>query len=203
MLTISKLQNFYHKFLSMLIRYSHSKYAIPILIVVSFTESSFFIAPPDFLLIPMAYAVPKRALSFALITTIFSVLGGLFGYFIGYFLYEGWLKEFITTHYSYQFDLFYHYYNEYGMLAILIGGFSPIPYKLVTIASGVFNMNLVIFVTGSIISRGLRFFLLAYMIKHYHKNGVQFIVNNFKKIMTVSIIISIIIIIALVIYYLI
>lgn len=128
---------------------------------LSFAESSFFPIPPDVMLAPMSMARPARAQFFALITTVASVMGGLFGYLIGYFAFEAlspWLQE---THYWDKYLLGRIWFEEWGFWAILIAGFSPIPYKVFTIAAGTLSMNLPLFVVGSIIGRGGRFYLVA------------------------------------------
>jgi membrane protein YqaA with SNARE-associated domain len=184
-----KLYNFYYKVMNFLQVYTASKYAVPILATVAFTESSFFIIPPDVLLIPMAFAMPRKALFYALITTLFSVLGGVFGYAIGYFAYDLLIKDLIEVmHYQKHFDNFQAYYDKYGLMAIFIAGFTPLPYKVATIASGIFNMNIFYFVLVSILSRGLRFFLLATIIKLFHQKGIDYIAKYFKHIMIGSIV---------------
>jgi membrane protein YqaA with SNARE-associated domain len=128
---------------------------------LSFAESSFFPIPPDVMLAPMSMAQPDRARFFALITTVASVTGGLFGYLIGYFAFEAiapWLQE---THYWERYLTGREWFEEWGFWAILIAGFSPIPYKVFTIAAGTLSMNLPMFIVGSIIGRGGRFYLVA------------------------------------------
>ena len=135
------------------------------LILVSFTESSFFPIPPDILLIPMILAKRLKAWFYAFICTISSVVGGLFGYAIGYFFYSS-IGLIIIELYglSNSFNIFENYYNQYGLWIILGAGFTPFPFKFITIASGVFNLNMLLFVIAAIIGRGLRFFLLSFLI---------------------------------------
>jgi membrane protein YqaA with SNARE-associated domain len=128
---------------------------------LSFAESSFFPVPPDVMLAPMSMARPERALSYALLTTLASVIGGLFGYLIGYFAFEAiapWLER--TGHMA-AYLKGKAWFEEWGFWAILIAGFSPIPYKVFTIAAGSLAMNLPLFMVGSLIGRGGRFFLVA------------------------------------------
>lgn len=192
---------YYNKIIDKLVVYTNSKHALYILIIVAFTESSFFIIPPDLLLIPMAFAVPSKALIYALITTISSVLGGLFGYAIGYFAYDGILKGTIEVFgYTHKFELFQNFYNNYGILSVFIAGFTPIPYKIATIASGIFKGNILLFLLASFASRGLRFFLLAFLIKFYHSRGKDFIKKNFKQLIILTSILIFIIIFAYIIY---
>jgi membrane protein YqaA with SNARE-associated domain len=129
---------------------------------VAFIESSVFPLPPDLVLIPMCIAERRKAFVYAAICTAGSVLGGIFAYGIGYFLYDTIgikIIEFYKLHE--QFARFRDLYNEHGAWIVLAGGFTPIPYKLITIASGVTQMNLAAFVLFSVIGRASRFFLVA------------------------------------------
>lgn len=128
---------------------------------LSFAESSFFPIPPDVMLAPMSMARPERAMSFAAITTLASVIGGLFGYLIGYFafdLVEPWVHK---AGYWEKYLQVRGWFDVWGFWAILVAGFSPIPYKVFTIAAGTLFMNLPLFIAGSAIGRGGRFFLVA------------------------------------------
>lgn len=128
---------------------------------LSFAESSFFPIPPDVMLAPMSLANPRRAWWFALLTTLTSVAGGLFGYLIGYFAFdaiEPWLRE---TRYWGAYEEAVVWFEAWGFWAIFIAGFSPIPYKVFTIAGGVASMALLPFTLASLIGRGARFFLVA------------------------------------------
>lgn len=129
---------------------------------ISFIESSFFPIPPDVMLIPMVIARRTKAWLFASLATIGSVLGGLFGYFIGAVLFEAVAQPIIAFyHYEQAFENLQGWFAEGGLLLVFIAGFTPIPYKVFTIASGVVGLNLPIFILGSIISRGARFFIVA------------------------------------------
>jgi membrane protein YqaA with SNARE-associated domain len=136
--------------------------ALPALGVISFLESSVFPIPPDVMLVPMVLADRTKAFRIALVCTVASVLGGLLGYAIGYYFFET-LGEWVVRTYGLQQSLeaFRHGFAEYGTWIILIKGLTPIPYKLVTIASGAAHFDLFTFVWASIVTRGLRFFLLA------------------------------------------
>lgn len=129
---------------------------------VSFAESSFFPIPVDVVLIPMVLARRQKAWEYALIATITSVLGGIFGYAIGYFLFDT-VGQWILNLYGYvdAFDSFAERYNEQGAWIVFIAGVSPIPYKLITIASGVTQLNFLVFVVASVVARGLRFFVVC------------------------------------------
>ena len=132
------------------------------LAIVAFVESSFFLIPADVLFVPMALARPMRAYRLALIATTFSVLGGIMGYAIGYYFFET-IGEWVVKTYGLQSGLaaFRSGFEEYGIWIILIKGLTPIPYKLVTIASGAAHFDLFTFVWASIVTRGARFFLVA------------------------------------------
>lgn len=153
-------QKLYDKTLS----WSKHRHAAKYLCVLSFAESSFFPIPPDVMLAPMALAQPDKAFRFALLTTIASVLGGVFGYGIGYFLFdriEPWLQ---TSSYWESYLIAQSWFKEWGFWAVFVAGFSPIPYKVFTIAAGAMNMALLPFVLASIIGRGGRFFLVALLL---------------------------------------
>tara|TARA_B100000579_G_C22807618_1_gene843374 strand:- start:564 stop:1142 length:579 start_codon:yes stop_codon:yes gene_type:complete len=154
-----------------------------ILALVAFAESSFFPLPPDLLLIPMSLARPLKWIRLALITTLFSVLGGLLGYFIGVFLWET-IGQYIIEiyHLEDKFNIFKENYNSKGALIVFIAGFTPIPYKLITIASGGMNLDLLIFVLASILSRGARFFLLTGIIRIFGNTAKLFIDKYFSLI---------------------
>ncbi len=139
-----------------------SPHATWALAAVSFAESSFFPVPPDALLVPMCLAERRKCWSFALTCTIASVLGGILGYAIGYYLMET-LGEWIIGVYGLgsQATTFQEKYQEWGLWIILIKGLTPIPYKLVTIASGAAHFSFLVFILASIVTRGVRFFLVA------------------------------------------
>tara|TARA_B100001989_G_C24381949_1_gene384780 strand:+ start:138 stop:758 length:621 start_codon:yes stop_codon:yes gene_type:complete len=132
------------------------------LFVLSFCESSFFPIPPDPLLIALALGKRKKSFLFALNCTVASVLGGLFGYLIGYAMFET-VAEPVLAFYGYG-DKFQEYatlFNDNGAMAVFVPALTPVPYKLVTITAGATGLNLPIFIVASIIGRGLRFFVVA------------------------------------------
>ena len=146
------------------LQWAKHRHASKYLFALSFAESSFFPVPPDVMLAPMALAQPSKALRFALLTTIASVLGGVFGYLIGYFAFDTiapWLQE---TRYWDKYLLARDWFDEWGFWAIFIAGFSPIPYKVFTIAAGALSMMFLPFVAASLVGRGLRFFLVALLL---------------------------------------
>jgi membrane protein YqaA with SNARE-associated domain len=138
------------------------------LAIVAFAESSFFPVPPDAMIVPMVLARPERAWRIAALCTLASVVGGFCGYAIGSFLWETVGKP-IVDFYGYQdaFLKFQYQFQEWGLWIILIKGLTPIPYKIVTIASGVAQFNLLIFGIASIVTRGARFFLVAALLKAF------------------------------------
>jgi len=128
---------------------------------VSFAESSFFPVPPDVMLAPMCLASPARAWYFALLTTLTSVAGGLFGYTVGVFALDAVLPWLEQSHYWPAYQTAVRWFEQWGFAAIFIAGFSPIPYKVFTIAAGALSMALLPFTLASIVGRGMRFFLVA------------------------------------------
>ncbi len=132
------------------------------LAAIAFAESSFFPVPPDVLLAPMALAKPERAWRYALIATVASVLGGMLGYAIGAVLYDT-IGQWLVSLYGYgaKMEALKQTYAAWGWLVILVKGVTPIPYKLVTITSGLLGYNFPLFVALSVVTRGARFFLVA------------------------------------------
>jgi membrane protein YqaA with SNARE-associated domain len=138
------------------------------LALVSFAESSFFPVPPDALLVPMALARPERAWRLAAICTVASVLGGMLGYLIGYAFYDAVALPLIRFyHLEARADAFVAGFREYGLAIILIKGLTPIPYKIVTITSGLAHFDFGLFVAASVVTRGARFFLLAALLRRF------------------------------------
>ena len=137
-------------------------HALMALALIAFIESSIFPIPPDILIIPMVLAAPTRAWRIALVATVASVVGGLFGYAIGAFLFEA-LAQPILAFYGYEakFAEFQSRYNEWGAWIVAGAGFTPFPYKVITIASGATGLDPVVFTVASVLSRGARFFLIA------------------------------------------
>ena len=170
-------------------RLAHHPRAAWALFAVSFAESSFFPIPPDAMLIPMVLADRRKAWFYATICTIASVLGALLGYWIGYTLYETIGRPIIAF---YKLDTamqgFIDDFNEYGLWIILIKGLTPIPYKLVTIASGVAGFALTPFILASIVTRGFRFFLVAGLLYRFGEPIRDFIERRLTLVTTAFII---------------
>jgi membrane protein YqaA with SNARE-associated domain len=155
---------------------AHKPYAMWIMGAVSFAESSFFPVPPDIMLIPMALARPERAYVMAALCTATSVAGGIAGYAIGALLYDsvgGWLIQLYG--YGDKVETFRAAYAQWGAWIILLKGLTPIPYKIVTITSGFAGYNFLLFVVFSVITRGARFFLLAFLLHRYGERARQII----------------------------
>lgn len=141
------------------------RHATRSLAVVSFAESSFFPIPPDVMLAPMVLARPDRAYYYAMVCTIASVLGGLAGYAIGYFLEPVGMWMLALLGKADTFEASKALFQEHGAWVILIKGLTPIPFKLITIASGIFHFNLALFIALSVLTRGARFFMVAFVLK--------------------------------------
>ena len=178
--------NLYKKCLN-LAAHKSSKYYLAI---VSFIESSFFPIPPDVMVIPMIIAKRKDFIKIFLITTIFSVLGGILGYFIGLFFFDIGIQ--IMSFYGYE-DKLNNLKNNltnnegfYAWLGILfLAGFTPLPYKVFTIASGLIEFNIIIFIIISLISRGLRFFIVSFLSYRLGNLFTQFMEKHGSKWFTI------------------
>ncbi|MDY0881216.1 YqaA family protein [Dongia soli] len=160
--------------------------ALWVMAAVSFLESSFFPIPPDVMLVPMVLANRKRAWAIAATCTVASVLGGLLGYAIGYSFSET-LGLKIVQFYGLQhaMESFHDMFAHYGLWVILIKGLTPIPYKIVTIASGIAHFDLTVFILASILTRGVRFFLLAALLYRYGEPIRNFIEKRLTMVTTV------------------
>ncbi len=164
-------------------RLAGHRQALPMLGLVSFVESSFFPIPPDVLLIPMVIAERARAWRIALVCTVASVLGGLAGYAIGALLFEALGRPLIEFYgYMDKFTVFQSWYNEWGLWIVFAAGLTPLPYKVFTIASGATGLGLVPFTVGSLVSRGLRFYLEAALLRHYGPPIRSFVERHLGKV---------------------
>ena len=155
------------------------------LAIISFVESSFFPIPPDIILIPMVIAKRAKAWFFAFICTISSVLGGVAGYFIGYFFYLT-IGEFIIELYSYQneySDFKSKYEGEIWLWFVFFAGLTPFPFKIITIASGAFKINVISFIAIALVSRGLRFYLVATLLKFFG-NYIKEYIDKYFNLLT-------------------
>ena len=153
--------------------------------IVSFAESSFFPVPPDIVLIPMVLAKRTKAFFYALICTLSSVLGGILGYLIGLLLFNSIGILLINFyHLNDQMTQFQNYYNTYGVWIVIIAGFTPFPFKLITIASGLFQLNFIIFVVCSILSRGSRFYLVSVLLYFFGEN-IKLLIEKYFNFLTI------------------
>ena len=147
------------------LHWAETPYAVPALFLLSFAESSLFPIPPDVLLLVMAVATPRQSFFFAAVCSVSSVLGGMFGYFIGYSFMD-LIGNKIVEFYQFQdrWQSIKILYNEHGGWAVAAAGFTPLPYKVFTLAAGAFKIDFLVFVFASLISRSARFFLVAGLI---------------------------------------
>ena len=153
--------------------------AMYFLFAVAFIESSFFPIPPDVMLIPMVLAAPAKAWRIAGIATAASVLGGAFGYAIGIFFFDLIARPILTFYgYMHQFDVFKDYYHEWGAWIVFGAGITPFPYKVITIASGVVHLDFAVFMLASVVARGMRFYLVAWLLKKYGEPMKDYIEKN-------------------------
>ncbi len=156
------LRSLYHRVIAL----AASRWALPALAAVAFAESSFLPLPPDALLAPMVLARRERAWLYALVATLGSVAGGLLGYAIGFYMAPLGVKLLAMMGHAGGLASFQHWYARFGLWVILVKGLTPIPYKLVTIASGLARFDLPMFVAASVATRGGRFFLEAALLRH-------------------------------------
>ena len=144
------------------------RHANKYLAVVAFSESSFFPIPPDVMLIPMVLAKPNEWWRIALTCTLFSVIGGIAAYFVGFFLFQLVALP-LLEFYNYQDKIleFNEMYHNWGGWVVFLAGLTPFPYKIITIASGMTQLNLALFIALSVLSRGLRFFAVSVLLYHF------------------------------------
>jgi len=166
------------------LHWADTRYALPMLVFLSFAESSFFPVPPDVLLIALCFSTPKKWLKLALWCTVASVFGGMLGYYIGWGLYEG-VGQRIVDFYHGQgvIDKVQVWYTEYGFFGILVAAITPIPYKVFTIASGMMHFDIPQFILASVIGRGFRFFLVAGLIRLFGVKVKPLLEKHFEWLM--------------------
>ena len=174
------------------LHWAHTPYGVWALFILSFTESSFFPIPPDVLLIALAISIPAKSFRYALICSIGSVIGGLFGYLIGYGFMDivGFrIIEFYDLHA--QYEKLKIFYVKYDVLIVFIAAFTPIPYKLITITAGAFNINIFTFAIASAIGRAARFYLVAWLIHRFGRHISKFIDKYFNILSVIFVILLI------------
>ena len=170
------------------LQWAHSPYGAPALFVLAFAESSFFPVPPDVLLIALALSMPSRALYFALICSVGSVLGGIAGYGIGWGLWEvvqGFFFDYVPGFSHHAFDKIRSKYELYNFWVVFTAGFTPIPYKIITVSAGVFKINFPVFVLASALSRSARFFIVAGLIYKFGTPMKGFI-DRYFNLLTIA-----------------
>ncbi len=151
------------------------------LAILSFAESSFFPIPPDVMLAPMSIAKPKSAWQYALLATLFSVFGGIFGYFLGVLLEPVMLQFIDKLGYNALYVAVKKLFDDWGFWAVVLAGATPIPYKVFTVGAGIFKFNLFGFIMGSIVGRGLRFFMVSSLMKFNGNKIDKFCRSCFAK----------------------
>jgi len=165
------------------LHWAATPYGAPALFLLAFAESSFFPIPPDVLLLALCIAVPTRSFRFALISSLGSVLGGILGYGLGYALWDVLSQYFFLYVPGFTPAVFakvQHLFDTYDFWTVFAAGFTPIPYKVFTIGAGVFQINLMVFVLASAVSRSLRFFLVAWLIYRFGPPMRAFIEKYFN-----------------------
>lgn len=173
------------KLYNWMLKQAGSKHAEPILALISAAEASFFPIPPDIMLGPMVLAKREKAYRYALICTLASVLGGFFGYAIGYYLEPIGLMLLKLSGHADGLATFQTWFQKWGAWVILIKGVTPIPYKLTTIAAGLAHFNLAVFLICSVITRGARFFLVAFLFKRFGPEITEMIEKRIYLVSTI------------------
>ena len=167
------------------LHWAETPYGTPALFLVALAESSVFPLPPDPLLLALCLGAAKRAFRFAAIATVASVVGGMIGYGIGaggWHFAQDWFFTYVPGVSPEAFAGVRDFYDQYGFAAVFMAGLTPFPYKVFTLASGVFSINFGIFVLASVLSRGLRFFLVAALIYRFGPPIERFIDQHFNKL---------------------
>lgn len=176
----------FRKIYNWVLHWAETPYGTWALFLLAFSESSFFPIPPDVLLIALAVTVPRKSLKYALVCSVGSVLGGCFGYLIGWQFMAG-IGEKIISFYGLSAKIEYigTLYQEYDAWAIGIAGFTPIPYKVFTISAGMFHINFPVFIFASIVSRSARFFLVGGLIYIFGPQ-IQAFIEKYFNILAVA-----------------
>ncbi len=162
------------------LHWANTPYGTPALFLLAFAESSFFPIPPDVLLIALSLSIPKKAFKYAAVCTVGSVLGGAFGYLLGWQFWEiakGILFKYIDPA---GFEMVRHYFIKYEAWAVSIAGFTPVPYKVFTISAGFMRADFLVFFIASLLSRGARFFIVSFLIYRFGPSIRTFIDRYFN-----------------------
>ena len=180
---MKKFKNLIFNIIDNTLKVSKNKNSVKLLSLFSFLESIIFPIPPDIFLIPIVLAKKNRLLFVSIICTLFSVLGGVIGYMIGYFFWDLVGNNIINFYGAKdQLNQLKEYFSKYGLFIILLAGFTPIPYKIFTIGSGLLSFNFFIFIICSIFARGLRFVSLSYLVYKYGEKSLSFVDKYFYKL---------------------
>ena len=176
------IKKIFFNILNSVLELSKSKNSLKFLGLISTIESIFFPIPPDIFLIPIALTKKYKWLFLGAFTTITSVIGGILGYLIGAFFWDI-IGSFIINFYNGtdEIDSLKELFQKHGWMVILIAGLTPVPYKVFTISSGFLSLNIFVFIFCSILSRGLRFISLAYLVSKYGNRGVKLLERHFGK----------------------
>ncbi len=176
------IKKIFFNILNSVLELSKSKNSLKFLGLISAIESIFFPIPPDIFLIPIALTKKYKWLFLGAFTTITSVIGGILGYLIGAFFWDI-IGSFIINFYNGtdEIDSLKELFQKHGWMVILIAGLTPVPYKVFTISSGFLSLNIFVFIFCSILSRGLRFISLAYLVSKYGNRGVKLLERHFGK----------------------
>ncbi|MEN8686099.1 MAG: VTT domain-containing protein [Desulfuromonadales bacterium] len=169
------------------LHWAETPYGGPALFLLALVESSIFPVPPDVLLIALCIALPSRAWRFALLASAGSVLGGLIGYGIGWGAWsfvDTFFFDYIPGFTPAVFERVQGLFAEYDFWVVFTAGFTPIPYKVITIGSGVFNINLLVFSVASLVSRSLRFFLVAWLL-HRYGSGMRDFIDRYFNLLSI------------------
>ncbi|NUO07442.1 MAG: DedA family protein [Candidatus Brocadia sp.] len=191
-LTQAKKAGLHRRLYDWTLHWAHTPYGSIALFVLAFCESSFFPIPPDVLLMALAFSIPKKSFKYATICSVGSVLGGCFGYFIGYQFFE-FVGLPILSFYGImdKFNFVKEKYNANAFAAVSVAGFTPIPYKLFTIAAGVCKINIWTFIIASAISRSGRFFIVAGLV-YLFGSKIKVFIDKYFNIISVAFVVLLI-----------
>ena len=186
------MKNKLFNIISKTIKIAEHKYTLKFLAIISFIESIIFPIPPDIFLIPISMTKKHRWFFLGVYTTFFSILGGLLGYAIGAFFWDI-LGESIVNFYNAhnQIEKLRIIFNNHGWAIVMIAGLTPLPYKIFTIGAGLFSLNFYIFILCSVISRGIRFLSVTYLVSKYGEKGIQLLKKHFIKFSLLFLIVTI------------
>ena len=176
------------------LHWAETPYGLPALAVLAFSESSFFPIPPDPLLIALGLALPRRAMVYVLVCSVSSILGGCFGYLLGWGLWEPLSQIFFAYVPGFTpevFEIVRAKYEQYGFWAVFSAGFTPIPYKVFTLTAGVFEINLGVFLLASGLSRSARFFLIGLLVWKFGAPIKVFIERYFNLLSVIFVVLLI------------